>query len=120
MALTPRLDVQGFLMYRAPMDVEQGRIGSMTMSSVSLRQKVLGDKGSLNLRVMDPLNRMGMTTQTRDPLYYQLNERRFGARAVYLTFSYNFGQQPRMRNRPATDVPETQSPDPTGIPGGSR
>ncbi|HEX2076577.1 MAG TPA: TonB-dependent receptor [Longimicrobium sp.] len=117
--LTPRLDVQGFVMYRAPMDVEQGRMGSMMMSNLSLRQKVLGDRGSLSLRVMDPLNRMGFTMQTRDPLYYQLNERRFGARAAFLTFSYNFGQQPRMRNRPATEVPETQSPDPT-TPMGSR
>jgi ferric enterobactin receptor len=114
--LTPRLDVQAFLMYRAPMDVEQGRMGSFVMSTLSLRQKVMGDKGSLSLRVVDPLNRMGMTMQTTDPLYYQLNERRFGARAAYLTFSYNFGQQPRLRNRPPAEAPEVQSPNPMGTP----
>ena len=114
--LTPRLDLQGFVMYRAPMDVEQGRMGSFVMSTLSLRQKVMGDKGSIGLRVVDPLNRMGMSIQTTDPLYYQLNERRFGARAAYLTFSYNFGQQPRLRNRPPAEAPEVQSPNPMGTP----
>lgn len=114
--LTPRLDLQAFLMYRAPMDVEQGRMGSMTMSTLALRQKVMGDKGSVSLRVVDPLNRMGFSMQTTDPLYYQLNERRFGARAAYLTFSYNFGQQPRLRNRPPAEAPEVQSPNPMGTP----
>jgi hypothetical protein len=88
----------------------------MTMSTLSLRQKVMGDKGSISLRVVDPLNRMGFSMQTTDPLYYQLNERRFGARAAYLTFSYNFGQQPRLRNRPPAEAPEVQSPNPMGTP----
>jgi ferric enterobactin receptor len=115
--LTPRLDLQGFVMYRAPMDVEQGRMGSFVMSTLALRQKVMGDKGSLSLRVVDPLNRMGFSSETTDPLYYQLNERRFGARAAYLTFSYNFGQTPRLRNRPQqTEAPEPQSPNPMGTP----
>jgi ferric enterobactin receptor len=114
--VTPRLDLQGFVMYRAPMDVEQGRMGSFVMSTLALRQKVMGERGSLSLRIVDPLNRMGMTMQTTDPLYYQLNERRFGARAAYLTFSYNFGQQPRLRNRPPAEAPEAQSPNPMGTP----
>ncbi|WP_420125764.1 TonB-dependent receptor domain-containing protein [Longimicrobium sp.] len=114
--LTPRLDVQGFLMYRAPMDVEQGRMGSFVMSTLALRQKVMGEKGSLSLRVVDPLNRMGFSMETNDPLYFQLNERRFGARAAYLTFSYNFGQTPRLRNRPPAEAPEAQSPNPMGTP----
>jgi ferric enterobactin receptor len=115
-AITPRLDVQGFMMYRAPMDVEQGRMGSFVMSTLSLRQKVMGDKGSISLRVVDPLNRMGFSMQTTDPLYFQLNERSFGARAAYLTFSYNFGQQPRLRNGPPAEAPEAQSPSPMGTP----
>jgi outer membrane receptor protein involved in Fe transport len=113
-AVTPRLDLQGFIMYRAPMDVEQGRIGSTVFSNLSLRQKVMGDKGSVALRIMDPLNRMGFSSQTNDPLYYQLNERQFNGRAAYLTFSYNFGQAPRLRNRPPTEVQETQPPSAVG------
>ena len=113
-AVTPRLDLQAFVMYRAPMDVEQGRIGAMTFSNVSLRQKVLGDKGSINLRVMDPFNRMSFSSRTTDPMYLQLNERQFNGRAAYLTFSYNFGQQPRLRNRPPSEVQEP-APNPGGI-----
>ncbi|HST58466.1 MAG TPA: outer membrane beta-barrel family protein, partial [Longimicrobium sp.] len=111
--ITPRLDAQAFVMYRAPMDVEQGRIGAMTFSNVSLRQKVMGDKGSISLRVMDPFNRMGFSSRTNDPMYLQLNERRFNGRAAYLTFSYNFGQQPRLRNRPPGEGAE-----PAGNPEG--
>ncbi|HEY0019751.1 MAG TPA: TonB-dependent receptor [Longimicrobium sp.] len=114
--LTPRLDLQGFMMYRAPMDVEQGRMGSFVMSTLALRQKVMGEKGSVSLRIVDPLDRMGFSMQTSDPLYYQLNERRFGARAAYLTFSYNFGQTPRLRNRPPAEAPEAQTPNPMGTP----
>lgn len=113
-AITPRLDAQAFVMYRAPMDVEQGRIGAMTFSNLSLRQKVMGDKGSLSLRVMDPFNRMSFSSRTTDPMYLQLNERQFNGRAAYLTFSYNFGQQPRLRNRPPAEAPEPQA-NPGGV-----
>jgi outer membrane receptor protein involved in Fe transport len=113
-AITPRLDAQAFVMYRSAMDVEQGRIGSMTFSNVSLRQKVMGDKGSISLRVMDPFNRMGFSSRTTDPMYLQLNERQFNGRAAYLTFSYNFGQQPRLRNRPPTEAAEP-APNPGSI-----
>ncbi|HEX5869174.1 MAG TPA: TonB-dependent receptor, partial [Longimicrobium sp.] len=109
-AVTPRLDLQAFMMYRAPMDVEQGRIGAMTFSNVSVRQKVMGDKGSVSLRIMDPLNRMGFSSRTTDPLYLQLNERQFNGRAAYLTFTYNFGQQPRLRDRPAGEPQEPVQP----------
>jgi ferric enterobactin receptor len=114
-AVTPRLDLQGFFMYRAPMAVEQGRIGAVTFSNLSLRQKVMGDKASLSLRIMDPLNRMGFSSRTTDPMYLQLNERQFNGRAAYLTFTYNFGQQPRLRNRPPTEPQEpTQPPSAVG------
>ena len=45
-------------------------------------------------------------------MYLQLNERQFNGRAAYLTFAYNFGQQPRLRNRPPTEAAE-----PTANPG---
>jgi ferric enterobactin receptor len=109
--LSSRLDAQGFVMYRAPMAVEQGRMGRWLMSSVSLRHKVLDDRGSLSLRVMDPFNTMGFSMRTEQPLYYQENERRFGGRTAFLTFSYNFGQQPRLRQRPGQQQqPEMQEP----------
>lgn len=114
--ISAKLDAQAFVMYRAPMEIEQGRMGHWFMSTVSLRHKILDDKGSLSLRIMDPFNTMGFTMRTETPLYFQENERRFGGRAAYLTFSYNFGQQPRLRARPNQAQPEVQEPQ--QMPGG--
>ena len=98
--LTSTLDVQGFLMYRAPMTTEQGRMSAMTMTNLALRQKLLGDQASVALRVMDPFNAMGMGFQTDDGRFAQSTRRNFNARGAFLTFCYNFGQQPRVRSRP--------------------
>ena len=97
--VTPTLDVQGFLMYRAPMNNEQGRTTAMTMTNIALRQNLLGDAASLTLRVMDPFKTMGMGFVTSDDSFYQTSQRRFGARGLNLSFNYTFGQQPRVRQR---------------------
>lgn len=98
-SVTPRLDVQGFLMYRAPMATEQGRVSGRSMFNLALRQRVLGERGSVSLRVVDPFNTMRFRSLTEDDRLFQETERRFGARGVFLSFSYNVGQQPRTRQR---------------------
>jgi len=95
--LSPTLDLQTFVMYRAPMKVELGRMRSQTIANLALRQKVLGDQGSVTLRVMDPFNTMKMGFVTDDGRFYQTSQRRFGARTAFLSFSWNFGQQPRVQ-----------------------
>ena len=94
--LSPTLDLQGFIMYRAPMNAELGRVRAMTMTNIAVRRKVLGDQGSVTFRVMDPFNTMGMGFVTDDGRFYQTSQRRFGARGAFLSFSWNFGQQPRV------------------------
>ena len=101
--LTPRLDAQGFLMYRAPMATEQGRISGRSMFNLALRQKLMGDRASVSLRVVDPFNQMRFRSLTDDEDLYQESERRMGARGVFLSFSYNFGQQPRVRREQQPD-----------------
>lgn len=98
--VTPRLEVQAMHMYRAPLDVEAGRISGFQMTNLSLRQKLMGEKASVSLRVMDPFNVMGFNFRTFDATHDQTSERRFGNRAAYLTFSYNFGRPPQVRPRP--------------------
>jgi hypothetical protein len=113
--VTPSLDVQGFLMYRAPMTTEQGRMSAMTMTNLAVRQKLLGDQASVSIRVMDPLNKMGMGFVTDDGRFAQTTRRNFNARAAFLTFSYNFGQQPRVRPRQQEqEAPQQGSPDGQG------
>jgi outer membrane receptor protein involved in Fe transport len=115
--LNPGLDVQAMYMYRAPMNVEQGRVSAFTMTNVSLRQKLRGDRSSVTLRVMDPFNTMGFNVRTSDGRFLQETDRRFGTRAVFLGFNYNFGRPPRIRQPQQPQQPEA---DPrSGVPGGS-
>lgn len=99
--VTPSLDAQLFFMYRAPMEVERGRVSGRSMANLAVRQRVFGDRASVGLRVVDPFNSMKFGFQSSDERFYQETERRFGARGLYATFSWNFGQQPRVRQRPA-------------------
>jgi outer membrane receptor protein involved in Fe transport len=97
--ITPRLDAQTFLMYRAPMATEQGRVSGRSMFNVALRQKLMGERASVTMRIVDPFDTMRFRSLTDDERFYQETERRMGARGVFLSFSYNFGQQPRLRPR---------------------
>jgi outer membrane receptor protein involved in Fe transport len=108
--LSPKLDAQSFLMYRAPMDVEAGRISGMTMMHLALRQKLAGDRASVTLRVVDPFDLMRFSMRTSDDRHIQETERRFGIRGAYLTFNYSFGQQPRIRQRPGQEQPDAMPP----------
>lgn len=97
--LMPTLDLQLSWFYRAPMDVEQGRIGSFSRSDIALRQQFLGRKASLSLRINDPLNTSGFNMWRDTPAFYLENARRWDSRSANLTFTYNFGQQDRNQNR---------------------
>ncbi len=100
------LDVQFFYFYRAPIDVAQGRISSFSVANLAVKQSLLNDKASLSLRLSDPLNRMGFRFEVDDDTFYQLGERKWESRIAYLTFTYNFGKQPRQSrrgNRPQED-----------------
>jgi hypothetical protein len=58
---------------------------------------------------MDPFNAMGFGFKTDDGRFAQSTRRNFGARGAFLTFSYNFGQQPRVRPRQA-EQPDAPQP----------
>jgi len=113
--LSPSTDVQWFQFYRAPQRMEQGRVGAMQMANVAVKQK-LSERSSLSLRVMDPFDAMRFSMETTNPGLTQTSLRRFNSRAVYLSYSYNFGHPPRLRTpQPQPDQQPTQ--DPTGVPG---
>jgi outer membrane receptor protein involved in Fe transport len=102
--LSPSTDVQWFQFYRPATNTEQGRMGSMGMANVAVRQK-LSSKASLNLRVSDPFDAMRFSFTASSPSYSQLSQRRFNARAAYLSFSYNFGHPPRLRMHQQPGMP---------------
>ncbi|HYW09141.1 MAG TPA: TonB-dependent receptor [Longimicrobium sp.] len=112
--VTPRLDAQAFFMYRAPMRTEQGRVSSRSMVNLALRQKLMGDRASLSLRVVDPFNTMGFGSRTDDERFYLETERDFGARGVFATFSMTFGRPPRVQ-QPRQEQPDGEEPGTAGI-----
>ena len=107
--LTPSLSLQGMIMYRAPMEFETGKFSSFKMSSLTLRQKLAGDRASLSLRVVDPFDQMGFRVEAADENILQITERNFDARSVHLTFQYTFGKPPRVR-QPRPDAGADQAP----------
>ena len=98
--VTPSLDAQAFVMYRAPQRIEQGTMSRFTMANVALKQKLRGDQSSVTLRVADPFGTMGWGIRASDGRVYQTTQRNFGARGVFLTYQHSFGKQPKIRQRP--------------------
>jgi outer membrane receptor for ferrienterochelin and colicin len=98
------LDAQGFVMYRAPMRIEQGRMRQFVVSNVSLRRRVMEGRGEVVLRASDPLGLMSFGFFTADALHEQEFLRTTDARGVVLSFSYSFGRPPRMRQRAAEEM----------------
>jgi hypothetical protein len=84
------------------------------MANFSVRQKLLEGKASVSLRLQDPFNTMGMRIKTGDDNITQLTQRKFGVRAAFLTFQYNFGQTPKIR----LPQPQQQDQPQTGFPSG--
>jgi hypothetical protein len=97
-------DAQAFVMYRAPMKIEQGRMREFVVSNISLRQRMMAGRGEVVLRVSDPLGRMNFGFFTADELHEQEFLRRTNARAAVLSFSYSLGRPPRLRARPAEEM----------------
>lgn len=111
---TKTITFTGSYFYRAPMKIERGKFAAMQMANFSVRQKIMQDKAAISLRVQDPFNTMGMKIKTGDDNITQITQRKFGVRAAFLTFSYNFGQTPKIR--PVQPQPQDQ-PN-TGFPSG--
>jgi outer membrane receptor protein involved in Fe transport len=110
---TDKLTLQGNWNYRAPINVERGRFGSSQNAAFAGRYKILGEKATVALRVVDPFNTIGFKIRTGDDRVIQVTERQFGVRGTFLSFQYNFGQAPRIR-QPQQPPQEPQAGFPTG------
>ena len=108
--LTQTFSVQGMYFYRAPMKIERGRFSAFQGTNVFFRKKINGDKAIVGLRFQDPFNTNRMRIRAGDDNVMQLTARNFGVRSTWLTFQWNYGQAPKVRetqpqpsaeNRPA-------------------
>jgi outer membrane receptor protein involved in Fe transport len=111
--LSPRTSVTAMYFYRAPMNIERGRFDAFGFANLSLRQKVYGDRASVTVRVSDPFNQQRFRVRAGDDNVIQLTERSMTSRAVHVSFQYNFGHAPRVRQRPQ-DQPQPQPSTPFG------
>jgi ferric enterobactin receptor len=110
--VTPTLMFQASYFYRAPMKIERGEFAATQAANLSLRKKIDGDNSSVTLRVNDPFNTMKFRILAGDDNVVQLTERRFGARTLFITYQYNYGQAPKVRQPRPEDQPQGGSPFP--------
>lgn len=97
--------VQASYFYRAPMKIERGRFNAFQGTNISIRRKLNGDKAIVGIRFNDPFNTSRIRILAGDDNVMQLTARSFGARSTWLTFQYNYGQAPKVREtRPETST----------------
>ena len=93
------LSVQLSWFYRAPMDIENGRIGAFSRVSIGARQQLLNERATLSLQIRDPFDMMQFNITRDTPRFYQESVRSFNARQVNLSLTYNFGRQRQQRRQ---------------------
>jgi outer membrane receptor protein involved in Fe transport len=107
-AITPTVTLQGNYFYRAPMNIEKGRFSAFQMVNLTVRKKLDGDNMSVAVRFADPFDMMKFRITAGDDNLTQTTTRKFGVRATYVTFQWNYGQAPKIRaprEEPAQPAP---------------
>jgi ferric enterobactin receptor len=95
--VTKTVMLQGSYFYRAPMKIERGTFEGQQMANFSIRKKLDGDKASVTLRVNDPFATGRFAVRAGDERIFQITERNFGTRMMWLAFQYSYGRPPRVR-----------------------
>jgi outer membrane receptor for ferrienterochelin and colicin len=98
--ISSTVDLQTLLSYQAPMTVEQGHNASRTRFSFAARQKLMQDRLSLTLRVIDPFNTSRESNTTIDPRFYQVSDRTRSIRGALLSANWIFGKPPKRGKNP--------------------
>jgi len=101
---TSTVEVQALLSYQAPMTVEQGRNASRTRFTLAARKKLMEDRISVTLRVIDPFNTSRESNTTIDPRFYQVSDRRRAIRGLLLSVNWTFGKPQEEHNREPNDL----------------
>lgn len=104
----PGLSAQVFGFWRSPMHSIDGRMSGFAMTSIGLRQQLLGEQASLSLRINDPfdLARFEFVSNRGDIIIEGFRDP--ALRRIDLTFTYNFGQltQQQRRRRAQEELPD--------------
>ncbi|MFL5529771.1 MAG: outer membrane beta-barrel family protein, partial [Gemmatimonadaceae bacterium] len=95
--VSPTVVLQANYFYRAPVKIEKGRFSAMQFTNLTLRKKLDGDNMSVAVRFQDPFNTTKFRIVAGDDNLQQITARRFGVRATYVTFQWNYGKPPKIR-----------------------
>ena len=94
------IDAQALVAYTGRATVPQGWNAARTRVSLGIRDKVMADRLSLTLRIIDPFSMSGEHSATIDPAFTQLNDRWRPSRALQLNATWMFGRPPKRRDEP--------------------
>lgn len=102
-SLTPTLRLQTMGRYSPGELMPYGRTAATKQVNLALTQRIYGDRGTINLSIVDPfdLSRQTITSQNAD--YRQTGRTSNRVRRATLSISYNFGQAPQSNRRVVAD-----------------
>jgi outer membrane receptor protein involved in Fe transport len=102
------LNAQLFGFWRSPMQSIDGRMSGFAMTSLGLRQQLMGEQATLGLRINDPFDIARFEYVSNRPDVSASGFRDPSLRRVDLTFTYTFGQvsQQQRRRRAQEDMPD--------------
>ena len=100
--VTNAVDMQALVYYRGPQTVEQGRVSGQARVNLAGRAKLMDDRLSLTLRLVDPFGTDHERFTTIDPSFRQVSERGRHQRGVLIGLSWNFGHPPKGAGRDDT------------------
>ncbi|MEP6508573.1 MAG: outer membrane beta-barrel family protein, partial [Gemmatimonadales bacterium] len=102
-------DLQALVSYQAPMTVEQGHNAARTQFSMAARQKLMQDRLSVTMRVIDPFNTSRESNTTIDPRFNQTSSRARLIRGLLLSLNWTFGN-PDKEGRDTIDQGDQSPP----------
>ena len=91
------IDAQALVSYVGRTTVDQGWNAARTRVSFGIRDKLLADRLSLTLRILDPFNTARERSATIDPAFTQFNDRTRAIRGLQLSATWMFGR-PRKKD----------------------
>jgi outer membrane receptor protein involved in Fe transport len=90
--VSPTVDAQVLVSYVGHTTIEQGWTAARTRVSVGVRDKLMADRLSLTLRIIDPFNTSRDRSATLDPEFTQINDRTRAVRGLQLSITWMFGR----------------------------
>ena len=90
--VTRTVDAQALVSYVGRTTVDQGWNAARSRASFGIRDKLMADRLSLTLRIIDPFNTARDRSATLDPEFVQINDRTRPIRGLQLNATWMFGR----------------------------